>query len=61
MNKLLIPILLLSALAIATPQWGNLSIRVRYDRYLVKQDQVRDGLYDLWNLEILWKRNGDTG
>jgi hypothetical protein len=30
-------------------QWGNLSIRVRYDRYLVKTDQVRAGLVDLWN------------
>ena len=48
MNKL-IPLLFLATVALANPQWGNLSIRVRYDRYLVKRDQIQAGLYDLWN------------
>jgi len=47
--KKLITLIILSATITLAIDWGNLSIRVRLDRYLVKQTQVAQGMRDLWN------------
>ena len=49
MKKLLLLSGLMLLIAATQIQWGNLSIRVRYDRYLVKTSQVRAGLVNLWD------------